>query len=59
MEFNKNFIGENSVFPIKNGAPRIRVLEQFRDNPYTLELLDEYATGNKPKKLPTAGAAYY
>ncbi len=37
-EFNKNFVGENSVFPIKNGAPRI--LEQFKDNPYTLELLD-------------------
>ncbi len=22
-EFNKNFVGESSVFPIKNGAPRI------------------------------------
>ena len=56
-EFNKNYVGENSVFPVKNGAPRI--LEQFRDNPYTLELLDQYLTGNKPKKLPTAGATYY
>ncbi len=37
MKFNQDFIGENSVFPIKNGAPRI--LEQFRENPYTLELL--------------------
>ncbi len=46
-----------SQFPVKNGAPRI--LEQFRDNPYTLELLDQYTTGNKPKKLPTVGATYY
>jgi hypothetical protein len=52
--FNKNYVGENSVFPIKNGAPRI--LEQFRD---TLELLDQYTTGNKPKRLPTVGATYY
>jgi hypothetical protein len=57
VEFNKNYVGENSVFPVKNGAPRI--LEQFRENPYTLELLDQYTTGNKPKKLPTVGAAYY
>ena len=56
-EFNKNYVGENSVFPVKNGAPRI--LEQFRENPYTLELLDQYTTGNKPKKLPTVGATYY
>jgi hypothetical protein len=56
-EFNKNFVGEDSVFPIKNGAPRI--LEQFKDDPYTLELLDQYPTGNKPKKLPTTGATYY
>jgi hypothetical protein len=57
MKFNQDFLGENSVCPIKNGAPRI--LEQFRENPYTLELLDQYSTGNKPKKLPTAGATYY
>jgi len=56
-KFNKDFVGEHSVFPVKNGAPRI--LEQFKDNPYTLELLDQYTTGNKPKKLPTAGATYY
>ena len=34
-EFNSNYIGAESVFPVKNGAPRI--LEQFKDNPYTLE----------------------
>ncbi len=45
------------MFPVKNGAPRI--LEQFRENPYTLELLDQYTTGNKPKRLPTVGATYY
>jgi hypothetical protein len=56
-KFNQNFIGVDSVFPVKNGAPRI--LEQFREIPYTLELLDQYTTGNKPKKLPTAGATYY
>jgi hypothetical protein len=56
-KFNQNFIGTDSVFPVKNGAPRI--LEQFREVPYTLELLDQYTTGNKPKKLPTAGATYY
>ncbi len=52
-EFNKNFVGAGSVFPIKNGAPRI--LTQFRENPYVLELQDQYTTGNKPKKLPTIG----
>ncbi len=56
-EFNKNYVGKDSVFPDKNGAPRI--LEQFRDNPYTLELLDQYTAGNKPKRLPTVGATYY
>jgi hypothetical protein len=57
VEFNKNFIGENSVFPVKNGAPRL--LEQFKDNPYTLELLDQYTTGSKHKRSPLAKAAYY
>ena len=50
-EFNSNYIGAESVFPVKNGAPRI--LEQFKDNPYTLELQDQYTMGNKPKPLPT------
>jgi hypothetical protein len=58
MKFNQDFLCENSVFPIKNGAPRI-LLEQFREVPYTLELLHQYTTGNKPKKLPTVGATYY
>jgi hypothetical protein len=50
-DFNNKYVGEDSVFSEKNGAPRI--LEQFKDNPYTLELRDEYTTGTKPKKLPT------
>ena len=57
LNFNKKYVGKDSVFPEKNGAPRI--LEQFKDNPYSLELRDEYTTGSKPKKLPTAGATYY
>ena len=55
--FNKKYVGKDSVFPDKNGAPQI--LEQFKDNPHSLELRDEFTTGNKPKKLPTTGATYY
>ncbi len=29
--FDKKYVGKGSVFPDKNGAPRI--LEQFKDNP--------------------------
>ena len=56
-EFNSNYIGAESVFPVKNGAPRI--LEQFKDNPYTLELQDQYTMGNKPKPLPTVKGGHY
>ncbi len=56
-EFNKDFVGEHSAFPVKNGPPHI--LELFKDNPYILESLNQYTTGNKPKKLPTVGATYY
>jgi hypothetical protein len=49
-KFNSDYIGAESVFPIKNGAPQI--LEQFKDNPYTLELQDQYTTGNKPSHFP-------
>ncbi len=48
-KFNAEHVGEDSVFPTKNGAPKI--LEQFKDKPYTLELRDEFTTGNKPKSL--------
>jgi hypothetical protein len=56
-KFNSNYIGAESVFPVKNGAPRI--LTQFKDNPYTLELQDQYTTGNKPKPLPTIKGTHY
>jgi hypothetical protein len=48
-QFNSEHVGEDSVFPTKNGAPKI--LEQFKDKPYTLELRDEFTTGSKPKKI--------
>ncbi len=35
-QFNFEHIEEDSVFSTKNGAPKI--LEQFKDKPYTLEL---------------------
>jgi hypothetical protein len=48
--FNQKYVGTHSVFPEKNEAPRI--LEQFKDRPYTLELHDQYTQGNRPKGLP-------
>jgi hypothetical protein len=56
-QFNSNYIGAESVFPVKNGAPRI--LEQFKDNHYTLELQDQYTMGNKPKPLLTVRGGHY
>ena len=40
-----NYVGPDSVFPLKNGAPRI--MTKFKDNPYSYELLPEYASGLK------------
>jgi len=34
-KFNAEHVGEDSVFPTKNGAPKI--LEQFKDKPYMKE----------------------
>ena len=56
-KFNAEHVGEDSVFPTKNGAPKI--LEQFKDKPYTLELRDEFTMGIKPKSLPTIKAMHY
>jgi hypothetical protein len=53
-QFNTKHVGTDNVFPIKNGAPKI--LEHFKDKPYSLELRDEFTTGNKPKSLPTIKA---
>jgi hypothetical protein len=38
-------VGADSVFPLKNGAPKI--LTKYLINPYSYELLDEYARGEK------------
>ncbi len=49
--FNKN-VGDDSVFPTKNGSPKI--LTKFRDHPYSYELLPEYERGER--KLPNTKA---
>ncbi len=47
--FNVEHVGEDSVLPTENSAPKI--LEQFKYNPYTLEFRDEFTTGYKPNSL--------
>ena len=54
QRFNIEHVGEDSVFPTKNGAPKL--LEQFIYKPYTLEFRDEFTMGNKPKSLLTIKA---
>ncbi len=54
--FNAEHVGEDGVFPTKNGAPKI--LEQFKYKPYTLELRDEFTTGIKPKSLSAIKAMH-
>ncbi len=46
------YVGEDRVFPVKNGAPRI--LTKYKDIPYYYELQSEYAAGNK--KFPCVKA---
>jgi hypothetical protein len=46
------YVGEDKVFPIKNGAPKI--MTKYKDVPYTYELQPEYAAGNK--KFPCVKA---
>ena len=48
----KDNIGEDALFPTKNGAPKI--LTKFKHKPYSYELLPEYANGSK--SLPSAKA---
>ena len=57
QRFNTEHVGEDNVFPRRNSAPKI--LEQFNDKPHTLELRDEFTTGNKPKSLPTIKAMHH
>ncbi len=40
-----SYVGEDSVFPTKNGSPKI--LTKFVNHPYTYELLPEYERGEK------------
>ena len=47
-----HYVGEDRVFPLKNGAPRI--LTKYKDTPYSYELQPEYAAGNK--KFPCVKA---
>ena len=47
-----HYVGEDKVFPIKNGAPRI--MTKYKDVPYSYELQPEYAAGNK--KFPCVKA---
>ena len=56
LEFSRNYVGEDSVFPTKNGMPKI--LTQFLDKPYKFELQDEHK-GDNPKALPSVRATYY
>ncbi len=44
----EQWTGDDSVFPTKNGSPKI--LTKFVDHPYSYELLPEYENGEK--KLP-------
>ncbi len=46
------YVGEDSVFPTKNGTPKI--LTKFVNHPYSYELLPEYERGEK--KMPCTKA---
>jgi hypothetical protein len=39
------WVGNDSVFPLTNGAPKI--MTKFKDKPYSYELLPEYLHGEK------------
>ena len=47
-----SYVGDDSVFPTKNGSPKI--LTKFVNHPYTYELLPEYERGEK--KMPCTKA---
>ena len=46
------WVGNDSVFPLNNGAPKI--MTKFKDKPYSYELLPEYLHGEK--KFPCVKA---
>jgi hypothetical protein len=47
-----SYVGEDSVFPTKNGSPKI--LTKFLNHPYSYELLPEYERGER--KMPCTKA---
>ena len=48
----ERWVGNDSVFPVRNGAPKI--MTKFKDKPYSYELLPEYLHGEK--KFPCVKA---
>ncbi len=46
------WVGNDSVFPLSNGAPKI--MTKFKDKPYSYELLPEYLHGEKNWEGKTA-----
>ena len=48
---NRNYVGNDSVFPLESGAPKI--LTAFRERPFHFELRGEYSKGSRPKALPS------
>ena len=55
--FNQDYVGNDSVFPLESGAPK--VLTAFRERPFHFELRDEYSKGPRPKALPSVRGTYY
>jgi hypothetical protein len=52
FNYVSKWVGDDSVFPTKNGSPKI--LTKFEQYPYSYELLPEYERGEK--KLPCVKA---
>ena len=52
LELYDKHVGQDKVFPTKNGPPKI--LKQYKDKPYEYELRDEYKNGSL--QLPSAKA---
>ena len=46
--FNQDYVGNDSVFPLESGAPKI--LTAFRERPFHFELRDEFSKGPGPRR---------
>ena len=55
-EFNSDYVGMNSVFPLKSGAPK--TLTAFRERPFRFELRDEHTKVPRPKALPSVRGTF-